>query len=284
MRNLDRHNWGRRYLMCRPDHFTVEYAINPWMTPDDPVNPALAMEQWQSLVATIEAAGGTVETIAGHPMLPDMVFTANLGVVADGIFVPASMHHAERAGEPELASRWASRNGFSVLPITDEAGSFEGMGDALPFSGRLLAGTGPRSAASAWTALTAATGWPVTAIELPDERFYHVDLVFSPLDERHALVAPMGLTSAGLETITAMVENPILLTDEEAMAFSANSIVVGDTVIMPACSPRLRGEVERAGFAVHTVDVGEFLKAGGAVRCLTLPLDVRLETPLSQIA
>ena len=65
------------------------------------------------------------------------------------------MRHAERSREPELAGYWAAGRGFEVRPIAPEAGAFEGMGDALPFAGRLIAGTGSRSNRAAWTALTA---------------------------------------------------------------------------------------------------------------------------------
>ena len=279
-----RNNSGRRYLMCPPDHFTLEYAINPWMTPDDPADPALAMKQWSTLVTAIEEAGGTVDIIDPHPDLPDMVFTANLGVVNGDVFVPSSMHHVQRRPEPELAGYWAAGRGFDVVRIPAKVGSFEGMGDVLPFGGRLIAGYGPRSSVSAWTALTARLGWPVTPIELPDERFYHIDLVFSPLNDRQALVAPIGLTAEGLRTISAIVPEPILLEHEEASQFSANSIVVNDTVIMPACTERLRRILTDRGFKVTVVDVGEFLKAGGAVRCLTLPLDLSLDESLEQSA
>ena len=116
--------------------------------------PILAMEQWSELVAAIENAGGTVEVIDGHPDLPDMVFTANLGVVNDGVFVPGAMRHEERKREPEEAAIWASERGMPVERISPRFGSFEGMGDALPFAGRFIAGFGQRSSESAWTALT----------------------------------------------------------------------------------------------------------------------------------
>jgi N-dimethylarginine dimethylaminohydrolase len=252
------------------------------MTPDDPANIELAQKQWRSLVEAIESAGGAVETIAGHPDLPDMVFTANLGVMAGNQFVPASMKHAERRREPELAGYWADGNGRDITHISPDVGSFEGMGDALPFGSRFIAGYGPRSTQTAWTALSEATGWPVTMVELPDDRFYHVDLVFSPLSDRHALIAPLGLTAESLAVLEAIVPEPILLTDEEATSFSANSIVVDGTVIMPACSDRLRGILMALDFEVVVLDLSEFLKAGGAVRCLTLPLDLDLAQPFQQ--
>ena len=39
--------------MCPPEHFTVEYAINPWMDTTVPVDPALALKQWHLLRDTL---------------------------------------------------------------------------------------------------------------------------------------------------------------------------------------------------------------------------------------
>lgn len=274
--------WGRHYLMCPPDHFTVEYAINPWMTPDQPVDHDLATRQWNGIVDAISEAGGRVSTISPHPDQPDMVFTANAGVVANGRFVPSHMRFSERGLEPELAATWAADNGYLVTPIV--GGTFEGMGDGLPFRDRLIAGYGQRSNTAAWSEIHRSFGWPVHMVELPDPRFYHIDLVFAPLSDRSAIIAPLGLTDAGLEALLAVVPDPILLIDEEATSFSANSIVVGDTVISPAASPRLVDELERRGFRSVVTPVTEFLKAGGAVRCLTLPLDAEFGEGLAQSA
>jgi N-dimethylarginine dimethylaminohydrolase len=61
---------ARSYLMCPPEHFTVEYAINPWMKTGDPVDPGLAMRQWQTLRDTDLALGHRVELIDAVPGLP----------------------------------------------------------------------------------------------------------------------------------------------------------------------------------------------------------------------
>ena len=58
--------------------------------------------------------------------------------------------------------------------------------------------------------------------------------------------------------------------------FCANSVVVGRTIVMPGCTPRLGALLERRGFDVVVCDVSEFVKAGGGCRCLTLALDVSL--------
>jgi hypothetical protein len=72
------------------------------------------------------------------------------------------------------------------------------------------------------------------------------------------------------------VPEPVWLTDDEATSFCANSVVVGDVIVMPRCPPRLGRILEAAGFSVTVSPVGEFLKAGGGCRCLTLALDVDL--------
>ena len=75
----------RRYLMCRPEHFTVSYTINPWMEPAKPTDTAKAVAQWQVLYDTYLELGHEVELIDPAEGLPDMVYTANGGFIIDGI-------------------------------------------------------------------------------------------------------------------------------------------------------------------------------------------------------
>jgi N-dimethylarginine dimethylaminohydrolase len=272
--------WGRHYLMCPPDYFDVAYSINPWMVGEEVDRPR-AKDQWATLASAIEAAGGIVETITPQPGLPDMVFTANAGIVSGTRFVPSRMRYRERRDEPALAARWMEARGLDVVEIPH--GCFEGSGDALPFGDgpgrRLVAGYGLRSDTAAWDEIAAATGLTITPLPLVDTRLYHIDLVFCPLDERRALVAPIGLTAEGLAEMRRIVPEPILVDDDEALRFVTNSIVVNDTILMPHCSPRIGRLLEQAGLEPVVVDVGEFTKAGGAIRCLTLPLDVDGDFP-----
>jgi N-dimethylarginine dimethylaminohydrolase len=145
----------------------------------------------------------------------------------------------------------------------------------------LVAGYRTRSAVGAQTSLGTLLGVPVRTVELVDERFYHVDLVFCPLDERRALVAPQGLDRYGCRVLGELVPEPVWLTDDEAASFCANSVVVGDVIVMPRCTPRLGRILEGAGLSVAVSPVGEFLKAGGGCRCLTVALDVDLSAPVA---
>ena len=85
------------------------------------------------------------------------------------------------------------------------------------------------------------------AIELVDERLYHIDITFCPLDDRRAICAPMGWDAYGRKVVEALVPEPLWLEDEEALGFCANSVVVGSTVVMPATPVAGRPPARGAG-------------------------------------
>ncbi len=267
--------WGRRYLMCPPTHFDVSYAINPWMQLAVPVDRALAQRQWETLVGALREAGAEVELLEPQPGLPDLVFTANLGLVDGTTFIPARMRHPERRDEPAHAERWFRSHGYDVRPLGEDVVQ-EGAGDGLPFEGTLVGGYRTRSSASSYVDIGRIVDARILPVELVDERFYHVDIVFCPLDSSSALLAAGKLDADSARLVLELVPDPILLSDEEAQAFCANAVVVGRSVVMPACTPRLERELRARGFEPVVVDVSEFLKAGGGPRCLTLALDVVL--------
>jgi ornithine--oxo-acid transaminase len=267
--------WGRRYLMCPPTHFDVSYAINPWMDLSIPVDRDLARHQWDAIVATFRAAGAQVEVLEAQPGLPDLVFTANLGIVDGPTFIPARMRHPQRRPETAHAERWFREHGFAIRTLGEDV-TQEGAGDALPFGDTLVVGHRSRSSASAYVDLARLVEGAILPVELADPRLYHVDIAFCPLDASTAMYVPCALDPEGVRLIEKLVPEAIALADDEAAAFCANAVVIGRTVVMPACTPRLEAELRTRGFEPVVVDVSEFLKAGGGPRCLTLALDVRL--------
>jgi N-dimethylarginine dimethylaminohydrolase len=273
-------SWGRRLLMCPPDHFGVLYEINPWMHAEVRVRPEVAVTQWEQLAANLRAAGAVVDTMDPHPEVPDLVFTANAGIVNGRQFVPSHFRHPERQGETPINAAWFDAAGFAVdaLPIHLD---HEGAGDALPFTPEggqtvLISGYSFRSDAAAVPELGALLGCPVRSVQLVDERLYHLDLTFCPLDDRRALCAPTGWDVYGRKVIEALVPEPLWLEEDEALTFCANSVVVGTTIVMPHTPPRIGRQLEAWGFTVVESRVAEFLKAGGGCRCLTLALDTVL--------
>jgi N-dimethylarginine dimethylaminohydrolase len=273
--------WGRRFLMCPPQHFGVLYEINPWMEEGVEVDHDVAAGQWEDLAATLRLAGAEVLTMAPRPDVPDLVFTANAGIVNGDQFVPSHFRHPERQDETEINASWFAARGYRVDRLPADL-THEGAGDGLPFTAGeagpvlVVAHSSFRSEARAGEVLSGLLGCPVRPIRLVSPRLYHLDLTFCPLDDRRAMCAPGGWDGAGVAAVEALVPEPLWLEDDEALAFCANSVVVGSTVVMPSTPVRVARQLEAWGFDVVRCDVSEFLKAGGGCRCLTLALDVRL--------
>jgi N-dimethylarginine dimethylaminohydrolase len=267
--------WGRRYLMCPPEHYGVLYEINPWMHREIVTDPDQAAAEWAQLVDCLTEVGAEVEFQPAEEGWPDLVFTANAGIVNGRQFVPARFRHPERQGETPYDVAWFAEHGFRIdeLPL---GVSQEGAGDALPFGEVLVAAYRFRSDATAHAYLSHLTGAAVRSIELVDERLYHLDLTFCPLDDRRAIVAPLGWDRYGARLMEALIPEPLVLDDDETLAFVANSVVVGSAVVMPSCPPRVGRRLETWGFDVVVSPIKEFLKAGGGCRCLTLALDTTL--------
>jgi N-dimethylarginine dimethylaminohydrolase len=192
--------------------------------------------------------------------------------------VITSFRHDERRPEADAAEWWFGEAGMRTTRVADAGvGSFE-AGDAFLFGDALVVAAGPRTDVATHAVLSAALGVRVATVGVVHPALYHLDLSFCPLDETRAIVAPAAFDGAGRETLARLVPQPLVIDEGEAFTFCANSIVVGDVVVMPAgVPPRVARQVEAWGFAVETVDVSELHKGGGSVRCMTLPLDTVLD-------
>jgi N-dimethylarginine dimethylaminohydrolase len=279
-------SWGRHYAMVEPSHFRVDYAINPFMDPAVQPDPVRATDQWQALVATLRGLGAVVDVLPQRPDAPDMVYAMNLGLAfaraeshGGGRHVVMShMRYPQRRMETDSAQSWFAERGFTTSYVGREGvGAHLEAGDAFAFGDALVVGYGPRTEELALKHLALELGVRVRGLRITHPGMYHLDLAFCPLDATRAMVCPSALDAPSARALLDLVPEPLVLTEEEALTtFAANSVVVGRTVVMPACPDRVRAQLEEWGFEVVIVEVGEFHKGGGSIRCLTNPLDVTL--------
>jgi N-dimethylarginine dimethylaminohydrolase len=270
--------------MVRPDHFRIDYRINPYMDLADQPDRHRALAQWSELVATIERLGGEVEVLRQRADAPDMVYAMNLGlglVGTDGRphVVLSHMRYAERRMERLTAQPWFERSGRSTSYVgRDGVGAHLEAGDVFAWGDALVAGYGPRTEELALKHLATDLDVRVRGVRITHPAMYHLDLAFCPLDGRRAMVAPGAFDDSSAAALLDLVPEPLVLTDDEALStFCANSIVIGRTVVMPAGTPdRVKAQLVAWDFDVVEVDVSEFHKGGGSIRCLTNPVDVRL--------
>jgi N-dimethylarginine dimethylaminohydrolase len=263
------------FLMCPPTLYDVDYVINPWMAGNvHASSPARAARQWQRLYEAVSKIAN-VEVIQPEPGSPDMVFTANAGLERNGIVAISSFFHPERQGEEPWFRRWFRQAGYTLLDIP-RATPFEGEGDALfsTDSSCLWVGHGLRTALSSHNALRNTWGIPVVPLHLIDPRFYHLDTCFAPLEGGYVMYFPDAFDHLSLHRIEAFYppEKRIIIREADAVCFACNAINVGRTIILNKISSKLSGELEQLGFKVIQIDLSEFLKAGGAAKCLVMKL------------
>ena len=263
------------FLMCPPKLYDVNYVINPWMQGNiHASSQARAAEQWQRLYEAVSNIA-SVELVEPQPGSPDMVFTANAGLERNGTVVISSFFHAERQDEEPHFRTWFREAGYTILDIPRST-PFEGEGDAL-FSidgTRLWVGYGPRTAASSHQALRNAWDIEVTPLHLIDPRFYHLDTCFAPLQGGYVMYFPEAFDRASIEQIEAFYppEKRIIVAAEDALRFACNAINVDRTIILNEISRELSSQLESRGFHVVQITLSEFLKAGGAAKCLVMKL------------
>ena len=82
-----------RFLLCAPDHYDVNYVINTWMEGNiHKSSRDRAAEQWQKLYHLIKEHA-IVDLVPPVKGWPDMVFTANAGLVLGNTVVLSRFLH-----------------------------------------------------------------------------------------------------------------------------------------------------------------------------------------------
>ncbi|AFZ24954.1 TIGR00300 family protein [Cylindrospermum stagnale PCC 7417] len=262
-----------RFLMCAPDHYDVDYVINPWMEGNiHKSSRDRAVEQWQKLNHVLKEHA-IVDLVPPEKGWPDLVFTANAGLVLGKNVVLSRFLHKERQGEEPFFKKWFEENGYTVYELPKDL-PFEGAGDALlDREGRWLwAGYGFRSELDSHPYLAKWLDIEVLSLRLIDDRFYHLDTCFCPLANGYLLYYPGAFDSYSNRLIEMRVapEKRIAIEEADAVHFACNTVNVENIVIMNKASDALKTRLAQVGFQVIETPLTEFLKAGGAAKCLTL--------------
>jgi len=258
-------------LMCRPDHFGVEYEINPWMHVEQEVDRGRAESQWEALHRAYIDLGQAVELVAQAPGLPDMVFAANAALVRNGTAVLARFRHVERQGEEPLWRAALSDLGMRVKEVSPGV-SFEGAGDALFVGDRLFAGYGFRTSRESHSEVSRLLDTEVVSLHLVDPRFYHLDTCFCPLAPGVVMFAPAAFSPESARRVRSLVPHVIEVPPDVATDFICNGVVVGDHLLSSTGVAKMDQQLHVEGLTTTAFPMTEFMKAGGGVRCLTLEL------------
>lgn len=266
------------YLICPPDHFSPLFLSNPWLRWNQTVDPSRAQDEWEGLRRAIEDAEGRVAVIRANREGGMMCFTrdAALSLGRRRILL---LRGAGGRGivEPPQFGRWFRRAGFRIETLPRghrlEGGNVVRLGD-----GRTLVGIEPASDGRGVRHLARRLR-PHRSIGIPlrSRRFGHLDRTLADLDGRGWLVHRGGLGSPDLDDPAWRAvrggRRVVEVDAREAARLACNVLVVNGVVIAGWLSPRLRRAIGRLGLETVVTPLGEFRKAGGGARCLTLEID-----------
>ncbi len=264
------------FLMCPPEYFDVSYIINPWMHGNvRKIDNALAKQQWRALYDVLTDFAD-VRLAHSQPGSPDMVFTANAGLVKGRQFLVSRFRYPERQYEEPYFADWFQDRGYDLARMPRDV-PFEGAGDALFDRGakRLWFAYGHRSVLAARDEIASRFGGEVVPLKLTDQRFYHLDTCFCPLEDGYLLYYPPAFDIASQATIERLVGSArrIAIGEADALSFACNAVAVGRRIVVNRASTAFVDALGRRGFEVIQTPLSEFMKAGGSAKCLTLRLD-----------
>ncbi len=264
-----------RLLVCPPDYFGIEYEINPWMQLSNRVDHERAVRQWHALMRVFEHdLGIALERMTPIPGLPDLVFTANAGIVVGRTAVVSRFRYPERQGEEAHFAQWFRSHDYDVMRIDTDL-CFEGAGDLLGFSDCWFGGYHPRSDIGVFPLLSERFHREIIPLELVDNRFYHLDTCFCPLSGGELLYFPAAFDAYGRQVIADRIPTAhrMAVPEKEAVKFACNAVCIGKHVVLPAGCVATQTWLLARGYEPHPVQLDEFMKSGGSAKCLTLALD-----------
>jgi N-dimethylarginine dimethylaminohydrolase len=255
--------------MCPPAHFDVTYAINPWMHPEKPTDPSLALMQWERLQSLFLGLGHQVEQIPPRAGLPDMVFAANGATVVDGRVLSARFRFPQRGPEGPAYLEWFREHGYETR---DAEHVNEGEGDYLVTASRILAGTGFRTDVRSHAEAAEFLGREVLGLTLVDPRFYHLDTALAVLDGDEIMYYPAAVSAESRAELERLYPDAITADEHDAAVFGLNAVSDGRHVLLAHQATDLIEQLTDRGFVPIPVDLSELMKSGGSAKCCTLEL------------
>ena len=226
----------------------------------NPVDPDLALQQWQGYVQAFRDAGWEVTEVAPAPDLPDSAFIEDTLVVYGDLAVVTRPGAEQRRPEVTAAERSVRQAGYRVVRIV-EPGTLDG-GDVLKFGGNVYVGLSGRTNAEGVRQLTEyLSPFGVTVVPVPVTKVLHL---------KSAVTALPDGTVIGYEPL---VEGKDIYDRFVAVPEEAGSHVVlleDDKLLMSSRAPETAAMLRDRGYDVVCLDIGEFEKLEGCVTCLSV--------------
>ncbi len=189
---------------------------------------------------------------------PDSCFIEDNAVVHGGKALICRMARDSRRGEEEGVEGVLRE--YKSVKRAEVPATVEG-GDVIHLPDHLISGVTQRTNLEGVIQMREWLGVPVDTIE--DPNIVHIKSYVTYLGRGTMIATKKYVNHPALERFR------VLLTPERE-EYAADTLAVGDAVIMPAGLTRTHEMVREAGFNVIPLDVSEFEKCEGAVTCLSI--------------
>jgi dimethylargininase len=249
---------SRKALVRRPSPHVADGLVTH--IERSPVDPDLALKQWQGYVQALNDAGWQVIEVAPAPDLPDSAFIEDTLVVYGDLAVVTRPGAERRRPEVIAAERSVRRAGYRVVRIV-EPGTLDG-GDVLKFGGTVYVGRGGRTNAEGVHQLA--------------EHLSPLDATVMPVPVRKVLHLKSAVTALPDGTVIGyepLVDDKHVYERFMAVPEEAGSHVVrleDNKLLMSSRAPLTAAMLRAMGYEVVCVDIGEFEKLEGCVTCLSV--------------
>jgi len=222
------------------------------------VDVGLARRQHSEYCRTLAELGLEVLRLPRDDVRPDSCFVEDNAVIHGDRALICRMAKESRRGEEdavEVSLRDHLRVRRAVAPATVEGG------DVVHLTDRLISGVTERTNEEGIKQVSSWLGVKVDTIV--DPRIVHLKSYVTYLGSNTMIVANEYAEHPALKGF-----NVLVVPEDEA--YAANTLAIGENVLMPKGRRKAHVMVEEAGFDVIPLDVTEFEKCEGALTCLSL--------------
>jgi N-dimethylarginine dimethylaminohydrolase len=262
----------KKLVLCPPVYFDITYEINPWMNVDNKILKERVTAQYHSLQQVYTSLHIPFFEITPQEGLSDQVFTTDTGHAERNMFIKSNFRYPERRKESDIMAEFLKKKGYAIHTLPEHI-YFEGQGDFVRNTNAYFLGYGKRSMKEAAPLLSEILKKPVLPIELKNPYFYHLDTCFTALSSEYAMMYLPAFTPESIRLIAEHYKKVIPVDEADARQFVCNLIPYGKHIILNAgISENLSKTLTGLGFEIHQVDMSEYIKGGGNIKCVSLQL------------
>jgi dimethylargininase len=222
------------------------------------VSLELAREQHARYCETLSELGLEVIHVPRDDLHPDACFVEDNAVVHGGRALICRMARESRRGEqPGVAAKLEE---FMSVRWAEEPATIEG-GDVVHLDDQLICGITQRTNPEGVAQMKEWLGVPVSTIF--DPGIMHLKSYVTYLGKGIAIATEKYSRHPALEGLHILIP-------PEGEEYAADTLTVGDTVLMAQGHDEAHRLVMDAGFEVIPMDVSEIEKCDGALTCLSI--------------